>query len=213
MPTDAFDRVTFRGRLMDKKTEAFLRAMEARLGYELTVVQGSYTNSVGASAGTHSGGGVVDLAAWDHERKVQVAKRLGAFVWYRPAIPGVWGSHIHLGIRDHGNLSPEAKRQQDDYDAHPPRNGISGHAEDRTWHPSPPVTFAYPVPTPEPPAPQANNVTHARDALVELITAADKAAAMLARVPENRKIARGELDDVQQVKAEAEAILGRLPRR
>lgn len=143
--SDAFDKVTFRGRLMDRKTQAFLEAMEDRLGYELTVVQGCYNaGGVAASGGTHDGGGVVDLAPYDHERKVRVARELGAFAWFRPAIPGVWGDHIHLGIRNHGRLAPAAISQQVDYDAQPPRNGLANHAPDPTWHPRPSVTFKYP---------------------------------------------------------------------
>lgn len=152
--TDAFDKVTFRGRLMDNKTAAFLQAMEAELGYELTVLQGCYNpGGVAASGGTHDGGGVVDLAAYDWQRKVRVARKLGAFAWHRPALPGVWGEHIHLGIRDHGRLSSAARAQQVDYDATPPRNGLADHAPDLTWHPKPPVTFRYPPPKPPKPKP------------------------------------------------------------
>ena len=143
--TDAFDKVTFRGHLMDKKTQAFLEAMESKLGYELTVLQGCYNaGGVAASGGTHDGGGVVDLAPFDAAHKVKVARALGAFAWHRPTLPGVWNEHIHLGIRDHGALSAAARSQQVDYDATPPRNGLANHAPDQTWHPKPPVTFKYP---------------------------------------------------------------------
>lgn len=152
--TDAFDRVIFRGKLMDKKTQSFLVAMEAELGYELTVLQGCYNvGGVAASAGTHDGGGVVDLAPYDWENKVRVGRKLGGFGWHRPALPGVWGEHIHIGIRNHGRLSPSAQSQQRDYDATPPRDGLALHGLDNTWHPSPPVTFRYPPPKPPKPEP------------------------------------------------------------
>lgn len=151
--TNAFDRVTFRGHLMDRKTQAFLEAMEAELGYELTVLQGCYNpGGVAASGGTHDGGGVVDLAPADHERKVKVARALGAFAWFRPELwidgKRVWGDHVHLGIRNHGRLAAAARAQQADYDATPARNGLASHAPDPTWHPRPAVTFTYPKPKP-----------------------------------------------------------------
>ncbi len=113
MTTDAFERVIFRGRVMDRKTQSFLQAMEQRLGYELTVIQGSYNaGGVSASAGTHDGGGVVDLVSWDHRRKVRVARELGAFAWFRPDLPGVWGEHIHLGVRDHSGCRRPPRRSR-----------------------------------------------------------------------------------------------------
>lgn len=154
MTDRAFERVTFRGALMDRKTQAFLEQMETRLGYELTVMQGCYqasdgkANDVAQSAGTHDLGGVVDLAPFEADRKVRVARELGAFAWHRRPSEGPWSEHVHLGIRDHGNLAPSAQRQQADYDATPPRNGLASHLVDATFHPSPPVTFVYPVPPP-----------------------------------------------------------------
>lgn len=144
MTKQAFEHVFYHGKLMDRKTMQFLQAMEAELGYELTILQGCYNpGGVSASGGTHDGGGVIDLAPNDHRRKVHVARKLGAFAWYRPTIPGVWNSHIHFGIRNHGRLSEAAQAQQRDYDGDPPRNGLADHAIDNLWHPNPPVTFEY----------------------------------------------------------------------
>ena len=77
----------------------------ACLGYPLTVVQGSYNHGgVSASAGTHDGGGVVDLLAWDWQRKVRVLRKIGFAAWYRPPVSGLWGAHIHAVLIDHGKL-------------------------------------------------------------------------------------------------------------
>lgn len=210
--SDANDKVVFRGRLMDEKTKAFLEQMEARLGYELTVLQGSYNpGGVGASGGTHDEGGVVDLAPYDGARKVRVARELGAFAWLRPDLPGVWGEHIHLGIRNHGNLADAAIAQQRDYDADPPRDGLAGHAIDKTWHPEPPVTFKYPVPPP--PAPKPTKVNRARDALSEAIAALGEAAALLDDVDEKRVVAREQRDEIRQLRRAARDILDALPKR
>lgn len=212
--SNAFDKVTFRGRTVDKKTRAFLLAMEARLGYELTVVQGSYNSTVKQSGGTHDKGGVVDLAAWDWERKVKVAADLGAFVWHRPYLPGVWGEHIHLGIRDHGNLSTEAARQQVDWDSRPPRNGLASHALMNLkvdYHPMKKITFQYPTEpivlvTP-------TRVTKARDALVEAIHNLGESAALLDAVEPSRVRARVQLDELHAEIARLQAILDALPKR
>lgn len=213
MATDAFEQVTFRGRLMDRKTQAFLQAMEQRLGYELTVVQGSYNaGGVPASAGTHDGGGVVDLASWDARRKVRVARELGAFAWFRPDLPGVWGEHIHLGIRSHGRLSSAAKSQQSDFDADPARNGLANNALDRTWRPAPAVTFKYKSST-EPPPPPPTRVARARDSLAEAIHALGEAAALLDAADEDREVAKNQIDDIQALRTTAREVLKVLPPR
>ena len=213
MATDAFERVIFRGRLMDRKTQAFLQAMEQRLGYDLTVIQGCYNpGGVSASAGTHDGGGVVDLVSWDHRRKVRVARELGAFAWFRPDLPGVWGEHVHLGIRDHGRLSPAAKEQQVCYDADPARNGLANNALDRTWHPDPSVTFTYRRHT-DPPPPPPTRVAPSRDALVEAIHALGEAAALLDAAGEDREFAKKQIDDLRELRATARTVLERMPKR
>lgn len=211
--TDAFDKVTFRGRLMDKKTQAFLEAMEAELGYELTVVQGCYNpGGVAASGGTHDGGGVVDLASWDYERKVKAARKLGAFAWFRPTLPGVWGEHIHLGIRDHGRLSTAARSQQIDFDATPPRDGLASHRPDPTWHPAPAVTFHYP-PKEKPVAPTPTKVNAARDKAVEALHALGEAAALLDDADPSRVVARNQIDELRAARRDVKAILEKLPKK
>ena len=149
-----FERVTFRGKLMDNKTKAFLLAMERQLGYELTVTQGCWNpGTVAASGGTHGskeslamdpprGGGVVDLAEFEADRKVRVARDLGGFGWVRPAIPGLWPKHCHVGIINHGRLSPQAQDQQVKYLAG--EDGLAGHNPDpNPYRPDPQPIFQY----------------------------------------------------------------------
>lgn len=213
MATDAFERVNFRGRLVDRKTQAFLQAMEKRLGYDLTVIQGSYNaGGVSASAGTHDGGGVVDLVSWDSKKKVKVARELGAFAWFRPDLPGVWGEHVHLGIRDHGRLSSAAQAQQADFDANPARNGLAGGAADRTWHPDPAVTFEYKANN-DPPPPPPTRVARARDALAEAIHALGEAASLLDAADEDREVAKSQIDDLRGLRTTAREVLEKLPAR
>lgn len=212
---DPFARVTYHGKLMDEKTKAFVQAMEERLGYELTIVQGCYNpGGVAASGGTHDGGGVVDLAAYDWRTKVKVAADLGAFVWHRPYLPGVWGEHVHLGIRDHGRLSSTAQRQQQDWDAKPPRNGLASHApmSSADYHPGKRITFTYP-PTPEVVVPKPTKVTKARDELVQAIHSIGDAAALLDSTDEKRTAARAPIEELKTHHRELRAILKALPQR
>lgn len=143
-PPPPFQKVTYNGALMDQKTKTFVQCLEKDLGYPLTILQGCYHPGVSQSAGTHDGGGVLDLAPYDWGRKVTAARKRGGFYWHRLPIPGVWGEHIHGGIRNHGTLSDSAKAQQRDFDAHPPRNGLASHAVDTSGiHPNPPARFSY----------------------------------------------------------------------
>jgi hypothetical protein len=139
-----FELCTYNGARMDQKTKTFVQVCEKDLGYSLTIMQGCYNpGGVAASGGTHDGGGVIDLAPFDFEHKVRTVRKLGGFGWHRLPIPGVWGEHIHFGIRNQGRLSAAAARQQVDYDADPPRDGLAQHSLDPTWHPDPPVAFSY----------------------------------------------------------------------
>lgn len=143
-PPPPFERVVYNGALMDQKTKAAVQLGEKRLGYPLTILQGCYHPGVSQSAGTHDGGGVIDFAPFDWVRKVRVFREMGWFIWHRLPIPGVWGEHIHGGIRNHGRLSPSAARQQVDFDSIPSRNGLATHAVDTSGiHPQPPKRFSY----------------------------------------------------------------------
>jgi GH25 family lysozyme M1 (1,4-beta-N-acetylmuramidase) len=121
---DRYDRVTFRGRLMDKWTRQALLACEDALGYTLTVTQGSFNaGRVSASAGTHDGGGVVDLAPYDWAKKVRVLREHGFAAWHRTPIPNVWPEHIHAVLIGDTSAAPSAQRQVAAY-----RNGRNGLA-------------------------------------------------------------------------------------
>lgn len=139
---DPYERVTYHGKAVDRRTQAAIEVAEHRLGYDLTIVQGSYTSAVGASAGTHAGGGVVDLAPYEHARKVRVLRDLGWAAWYRPARRGVWGPHIHAVLIGHRTMSPEAAAQVVAYVNG--RDGLAaGAADPNPYRPDPPVVFDY----------------------------------------------------------------------
>jgi hypothetical protein len=141
-----YGRTDVRGHTLDNLTDYALLAVEAELGYDprsLTILQGSYNaGGVGASAGTHDGGGAVDLSPVNAAAKVHALRKVGFAAWHRLAIPGVWGEHIHAVLVGNVRLSPAAAAQVVDYRNH--RDGLAGHSADSTWHPTPIPTFHMP---------------------------------------------------------------------
>lgn len=216
---DPYARSIFRGKQLDNATITRLRQAEARLGYELTIVQG--IGGAEASAGTHTEGRAIDLAAYDHARKVRVLRDLGFAAWFRPALPGVWSEHIHAvlildGRDNQRGLAPAGWRQIGSYDRG--RNGLANDAVDtNTYRPTPArgfsmadyrATFA----TPEP-KPVRNNVTRARDRLVEAIHAAGQATALLDDVDPKRVRARKQIAAMRDARGQLTAILDALPKQ
>jgi len=113
-------RVSFRGKVFDSRTRDQLMELERLLGAPLSIMQGSYSGRVGASAGTHDGGGAFDaddtgMGKADRDRFIIAARKVGFAAWWRPTIAGKWGSHFHgisIGCAD---LAPSAARQVTEY--------------------------------------------------------------------------------------------------
>jgi hypothetical protein len=132
----AGSRTTYDGHTVDERTAAMLRAASHRLGANchLGITQGSYNpGGVGASAGTHDGGGAADLdmgkLCGKRTRRVVRALRIVGFAaWHRTAIPGVWGEHIHAIAISDPDLAPAAQDQVWDYYVH--RDGLADNAAD-----------------------------------------------------------------------------------
>lgn len=137
----AYDLVTHDGKRVDRITHEALLEAEDRLGYELTIMQGSYNTSVGASAGTHDGGGAVDLAPFDWQRKVKVLREVGFAAWYRAPLPGVWSAHIHALLIGNERLAPVAARQVTAY--YSGRDGLAGNGPDPHTRPNPVPIFRW----------------------------------------------------------------------
>lgn len=139
-------RVWWRGVLLDERSahmmdEAALLAGSA----PVRPTQGSYSTAVGASAGTHSGGGAIDLAAADltpgqRSAVVEAMRRVGWAAWLRTPAQSDWPFHVHGiavqpgGRGDRGVLSSAAHAQVVDY--FDGRNGLASRAPDdgpRAW--------------------------------------------------------------------------------
>jgi len=114
---------------------------EDRLGYELTIIQGSYNKGVGQSAGTHDGGGALDLADYGWQNKVRVLRNIGFAAWRRPTIPGLWNAHIHAIAIGDKEMSPSAHNQVVAY--YNGRDGLASNGPDPHPRPNPIPVFAY----------------------------------------------------------------------
>lgn len=140
--TEAYERVMFRGKQSDRMTAQALTQMEERLGYELTIVQGSYNAGVGASAGTHDGGGAVDLLPYDWENKVRIGREIGFAMWHRSPFEGPWVEHVHGILIGNAKMSSGARSQVEAY-----RVGLNGLATRRSdtfnWRPNPVQPYRY----------------------------------------------------------------------
>ena len=120
---------------VNERTRAMIYAAERILGYRLVLTQGSYSTGVGASAGTHDGGGAIDvnLSNWSMTKIWQTVKALrqvGFAAWYRSPTSD-WGRHIHaMAIGDYDINRGIGNDQIGDYLVG--KDGLSGHRPDNT---------------------------------------------------------------------------------
>lgn len=89
-------RSGYSGVTLNARTIAMLRAANGRLGCALDATKGSYTGPDGASAGTHAGGGAVDLSVRTRcgnsiSTVVTALKTVGFAAWYRD-----WSGNQHI---------------------------------------------------------------------------------------------------------------------
>lgn len=130
----ATDAVGWRGVQLDPRSAAMM-AEVVNLVPDIDVhpTQGSYSSEVGASAGTHAGGGSLDLRVEGmgrakRERLVAAMRRVGWAAWLRLPGQGPWPAHIHGVAVDCPTLSPAARAQVADYLAG--RNGLANRQPD-----------------------------------------------------------------------------------
>jgi peptidoglycan hydrolase-like protein with peptidoglycan-binding domain len=139
-PKADYHHVNFRGVTVNKRTEEMLKRAEyimqhkyGHTNFHMELSQGSYHQGVGASAGTHDGGGTVDVRTRGHSRAevddmVKAMRQAGFAAWSRGRGHDNFAPHIHavaLGDRD---TSASARSQIPDYAAG--RNGLANNARD-----------------------------------------------------------------------------------
>lgn len=123
-------RTTVDGKVVNVRTAQMLKRAEARLGQDLHVIQGSYNaGGVTASAGTHDGGGAVDVSVTDNpERVVKALRDVGFAAWHRLPSQGPWSEHIHAVAIGDDELSAGAENQVKYY--YQGLNGLATHLPD-----------------------------------------------------------------------------------
>lgn len=218
---DPYDRTEFRGRPLDYATAAACVAVEVKLGYRLTLLQG--IGGAAASAGTHLKGRAVDLAPFDGRSKERAWREVAGPGWERAELPGEWGPHVHCvnafeSLDNERGIAPAGFAQIGKY-----LHGEDGLANPPTPDPHPfrpphPVVFTRaryeaimrdhgldggPLPT---------KVTEARDALVEADADLGRAGALLKKLDLDAE-ARAELDNIQRQRTRIRATLERMPKR
>ena len=169
-------RPSWRGRTnVDALTIAAIERAEKIGGHEFVVTQGSYQSTVAASAGTHDGGGAVDLRWCGHLACIRALRVAGFAAWHRTPRQGPWPDHVHAIVVGHPALSASAASQVVAYRRG--RNGLVSNGVDD----GPSVPIAPPI-FPWPPVPKTLPARIQRT--VEAVTRE------VARVKAARKVAK-----------------------
>ncbi len=128
------NREWWRGSVFDRRTVRMLEEAEKLAGVRIDPSQGSYQGgAVAASAGTHDGGGAVDvktrhLPRTSADRIVLAMRTVGFAAWYRSRSQGFSVDHIHGIAVACPDLSAGARDQVAQYLAG--RNGLRGRGPD-----------------------------------------------------------------------------------
>jgi hypothetical protein len=126
-PKDDYDRISYSGVTINKRTKEMLERAETIMakkyghpGFKFDLVQGSYSNAVGASAGTHAGGGAVDIhdAGFSKQTVDDMVKSLreaGFAGWSRGRGHDSFDPHIHAIAIGDREMSSQARNQVTEY--------------------------------------------------------------------------------------------------
>jgi peptidoglycan hydrolase-like protein with peptidoglycan-binding domain len=126
---------SYGGEQVNTRTRNMLTAADAMVSWDLTLAQGSYTSANPSSAGTHDGGGVVDISVTSMTttqrwQTVLALRTVGFAAWLRNPSQGDWPYHIHAAAVSDPDLSATARDQIHDY--YFGKNGLANHAADDT---------------------------------------------------------------------------------
>jgi peptidoglycan hydrolase-like protein with peptidoglycan-binding domain len=125
---------SYGGKRTNTRTADMLRRADGTLSWSLTLTQGSYTSSNPDSAGTHDGGGVVDIGVssmttTQRWQAVRALRTVGFAAWLRTPDDG-FAYHIHANAISDPDMSRAARNQIHDH--YFGRNGLANHAADNT---------------------------------------------------------------------------------
>jgi peptidoglycan hydrolase-like protein with peptidoglycan-binding domain len=125
---------SYGGRRVNTRTKNMLAAADGKLSWSLALTQGSYTTGNPSSAGTHDGGGVVDISvsgmtATQRWQTVKALRDVGFAAWLRTPEQG-FSYHIHANAVGDTDMVAVARAQVHDYFYG--KNGLASHAADNT---------------------------------------------------------------------------------
>ncbi|MER6799621.1 peptidoglycan-binding domain-containing protein, partial [Amycolatopsis mediterranei] len=129
----AGSQVTYHGQTLNTRTKAMLVAAEGKAGFQVSLTQGSYNpGGVDASAGTHDGGGAMDISvsgmsSTTRNTLLKALRNVGFAAWYRTPAEG-FEYHIHAMAISDPDLSSGAQHQTGDY--YLGMNGLAGRGAD-----------------------------------------------------------------------------------
>jgi hypothetical protein len=124
----------WRGKRLNKRMVAMITEAEKLAKMTFTISQGSYNKGgVAASAGTHDGGGAVDVSAASLNGAQRAAvvlamRKIGFAAWLRDPTQGNWPWHIHCEAIGDDDLSAGAAFQVAEYKRG--RNGLANRGKD-----------------------------------------------------------------------------------
>jgi hypothetical protein len=145
-PRQDYRRTTYTGKTVNQRTKTMMIQASRFYGSRLSLSQGSYNpGGVAASAGTHDGGGTIDvnISGMSHAqiiRAVMSMRQAGFAAWYRTPDQG-FSPHIHAVAIGDREASAQAKAQIKDY--FNGKNGLASHAADNMARPWPAWAQAY----------------------------------------------------------------------
>ncbi|HEY1175223.1 MAG TPA: peptidoglycan-binding protein [Phytomonospora sp.] len=125
---------SYGGKRVNTRTKSMLANADGKLSFSITLTQGSYTSSNPGSAGTHDGGGVVDIAVnslstTQRWQLVKALRTVGFAAWLRTPDQG-FAYHVHAVAVADPDMSGQAQAQVHDY--YYGKNGLASHAADNT---------------------------------------------------------------------------------
>lgn len=139
-PAHNYARTTYGGYRVNQRTKVMLQYAASVYGGSINITQGSYNaGGVSASAGTHDGGGVVDisvsgLSSSQRNNLCLALRKVGFAAWIRTPSEG-FVYHIHACAIGDREMASSARSQVRDYFNH--RSGLVSNAYDSMAHPYP----------------------------------------------------------------------------
>jgi hypothetical protein len=132
-PPMNMSRTWYGGRLVNQRTKVLLERAAEIYGQDFTLTQGSYNTGVRASAGTHDGGGVVDINTdgLNIAKAVLALRKAGFAAWHRTPAQG-FSHHIHACAIGDRQMAWLARSQVQSYFNR--RDGLARNYSDNSEH-------------------------------------------------------------------------------